>query len=125
MSSIRPFFSPSNRAFHPEMSHCLLQSACTYKEAKDIDYLDILGSSSHLKKIGKCLPNQHLPVRTCEEIKEKLLRMRWRWERTSDLKKIEAALRDTPIVYDIPVVRFEPLEYQFMAEVVILLTIFS
>ena len=107
------------------MSHCLLLAACEYKLAKDMDYLDIFGSSSILKKIGKCLPKNQLPVRTWEEIKEELLRIRRRWQRTSNLKKVEAALRDTPIVFDIPVVRFEPLEYQFWAEVIVSLPIFS
>ena len=54
-------FSPSNRGFHPQMSHCLLLDAGEYKLAKDMDYLDIFGSSFILKKIGKCLPNNQLP----------------------------------------------------------------
>ena len=107
------------------MSHCLLVAAGDYKIAKDMDYVDILGSSSIFKKIGKCLPNNQLPVRTWEEIKEELLRIYERWERISNLKKFEAAFRDTPIYYDKSVVRFEPLEYQFWAKVIVSLPIFS
>ena len=125
MASLLPFFLPSNRGFHPQMSHCLLSAAVDYKIEKDMHCVDIVGSSSILRKIGKCLPDNQLPSRTSEEIKEELLRIYERWERISNLKKFEAALRDTQIYYDKSVVRFEPLEYMFWAEVKVSLSIFS
>ena len=101
------------------MSHCLLLAAVEYKVMEDMDYLDIISTSCWLNDIGVCLPNNQLPVRTWEEISEELLRVHWRWQRVSELKKVEAALRQTKVVYDLPVVRFEPLEEIFWAEVIV------
>ena len=107
------------------MSHCLLSAAVDYKIEKDMQCVDIVGSSSILRKIGKCLPDNQLPSRTSEEIKEEFLRIYERWERISNLKKFEAALRDSTLYYDKSEIRFEPSEYQFWAEVKVSLFILS
>ena len=82
--------------------------------------LAIMSHVHMLKKLGQCLPNNNLPVRTWEEMREELLRVRHMWARVCEMKHIEAGLRQTSIeIYDLPIIRFQPLEYQYIEEVIV------
>ena len=93
------------------MTHCLLLGATEYKVRKNFPMLAIISHVHMLKKLGQCLPNNNLPVRTWEEMREELLRVCHVWARVCAMKQIEAGLRQTSIeIYDLPIIRFQPLE---------------
>jgi uncharacterized protein (DUF2344 family) len=124
MSSIHPFFSPSNRGFHPQMTLCLLQEAAivvlgdTSEGRVGVHFLELLRSYSLLLELGKCLPRNQLPVRTVEEIHEEFLRLRRRWARVVELKIVEAGLRNIHVRHEARKITFLPKEYAFHVKVI-------
>ena len=107
------------------MSHCLLLAAVEMRVATNMCHLDILNVNQFLEEVGKCLPNNQLPVRTVEEIREELLRIRHRWNRVVELKKFEAGLLNTSISQKLAKIRFQPLEYDFHVKVILQFSILT
>lgn len=117
MASLLPFFAPSNRDFHPQMSRCLLYAAAQLILGTGMSSLELLSVNQHLLKVGECLPKNQLPIRTKDEIRQELLRLRQRWSRVSELKKIEAGLRGRPMSR-LSIIRFSSSEYAFHKKVI-------
>ena len=127
MSDVLPFFSPTNRGFHPDMSLTVLVGAAQMAEGDypqwegkigRLSFEEVIGSYSHLVDLGKRLSYNMLPSRTPEEIRRELLRLRGRWNRVIELKMIEAALRDLPVCFESREIRFRPKEYEFYVQVI-------
>jgi hypothetical protein len=83
MSDVLPFFDPSNRDFHLEMTHCIPSHAENFCEIRGMSFQE---------EIGVWLPRMQLPQRSILEVRQELLRQQARWNRVIELKIIEAGL---------------------------------
>jgi hypothetical protein len=92
MSDVLPFFDPSNRDFHPEMTHSILSRARKFCEIRGISFQEVITEDSHVAEIGVWLPRMQLPQRSILEVRQELLRQQARWNRVIELKNIEAGL---------------------------------
>jgi hypothetical protein len=111
MSSGRYFFHPSNRDFHPEMSHAVMHRTATLCESRGLSFEGIINDDSHVTEICKILVEWSLPHRSVAEVRKELLRCQRYWSYVVELKNLEAALHGDPIRTDSSEIRFSPREY--------------
>jgi hypothetical protein len=92
MSDVLPFFDPSNRDFHPDMTHYILSRAAKFCEIRGMSFQELITEDSHVAEIGVWLPRMQLPQRSIQDVRQELLRQQVRWNRVTELKNIEAGL---------------------------------
>jgi hypothetical protein len=78
MSDILPFFDPSNRDFHLDMTPCILNRAAIFHESRGMSFQELITEYSHVAEIGAWLPKMQLPQRSIQEIRQELLRLQAR-----------------------------------------------
>jgi hypothetical protein len=92
MSDVLPFFDPSNRDFHPEMTLCILSCTGIFCKIRGMSFQEVINEDSHIAEIGVWLPRMQLPHRSIQEVRQELLRQQASWNRVIELKNIEDGL---------------------------------
>ena len=82
-----------------------------WKGTPPVPFDELISSNSHITKLNKYFRRDGLPERIPEEIRQELLRLRRRWHRVTELKIIEAGLRNLPINPESKNIYFLPQEY--------------
>ena len=114
---------PCDRGFTDMMSHLVVYGAVRmmkgdkWKGTPPVPFDDLISSNNHLTELNKYFRRDRLLERNPEEIRQKLLRLRRRWHRVTELKIIETGLRNLPINPESKNIFFLPQEYALHVKV--------